>query len=112
MNIIELIRINPDGRVFTYHRIHEITVNMSNSDFVEILIGSWDVEADVIHQTRSPITTSVLMDKSVLEQHSLLEQILMLPQWQGGIIRPVNTGATAPVLTVHRMGEDLLPTEI
>lgn len=85
MKYLNLEKTFPDGRTFSYHKVHSIQLLSNN--MVQVSLGSWYM-LDQLMMSSIPDTitkiTLVNSQNTTNEEFiaTLLDQILLLPEWQ------------------------------
>lgn len=80
MKYLKLEKTFGDGRTLSYHKVHQLNVLPNTFD---VKLGSWYSLNNLMTSGKPDFISSILFPNTS-DINTLLEQIMLLPNWQGG----------------------------
>jgi hypothetical protein len=93
MKYLNLQKTFMDGRTLSYHKVYELKVLPDN---FEVKLASWYSLNNLMTSGTPDFISSILLPKTS-DTNNLLEQIVLLPDWQGGDLVDLSKPEPLPV---------------
>jgi hypothetical protein len=93
MKYLNLQKTFVDGRTLSYHKVYELKVL---PDTFEVKLGSYYSLNNLMTSGTPDFISNILIPKTS-DINSLLEQVILLPDWQGGDLVDLSKPEPLPV---------------